>query len=143
MDSKTGGYIFIGTTLAMAALDGALIGLVVAGGVGYFAFGQICKLMDKPVNAIYAKLQRDLQDQVNNISDKELRAKQEKKTKQDLATLAEMRAQDDCGRQEAAKWMAIGAFAFPIGFVAARAAVAVLDRPRPALSRAKAEGAHA
>lgn len=120
-----GGKIFIATTLGVAAMNGALLPLLGAAGLGYLAYKSMGKVMAGPADSIYAKTERDMRARVEKITDKEVRTREEKQLKRDLQELDALREKDDTGRGEAAKWLGIGVFAFPAAGLVALAALGV------------------
>ena len=115
------GKTLVGTTLGIAALNGSLLTLGAAAGIGYGTYKMAKKMMAEPVDAIYSKAERDMKARVEKIQDKELRSKAERQLKKDLAALEKTRAADDLGRNEACKWLGIGVFAYPPAAVLAGA----------------------
>lgn len=122
MAMTAGGWTFVGTTLGIAALNGALLPLIGAAGAGYVACKAIKTMTSRSVDSIYEKTERDMRARVEAIPDKEVRSREEKQLRKDLATLQKTREKDDIGRNEAAKLMGVGVFAFPAAAVVAGAA---------------------
>jgi len=112
------GCIFIGTTLILAAFDGALLGLLIATGFGLATYSIFCKLFKKSSEAIFKREKRKLENIVFTEPDDKKRRQLEQDLKHDLKKLEEKKNIDEWGRKHAAKLVSLGAFAWPVAGVA-------------------------
>ena len=108
-----GGWAFLGATALMAAMDGALLATLAAAGIGMIAFSVLCRQAHKPGETLARIEEQKIRDRVLVCKNKEMRKRMDEAVKHDLTALAEARELDKHGGREAAKWAAIGIFAYP------------------------------
>jgi len=108
-----GGWAFLGATALIAAMDGALLTMLAAVGIGMVTCRILCRQAYKPGGTLAGIEEQKIRDRVLVCKNKEMRKRMDEAIKTDLAALEKTRELDKHGGREAAKWAAIGVFAYP------------------------------
>ena len=108
-----GGWAFVGATALMAAMDGALLSMLAAASLGVAVFAILCRQVHNPGGSLAGIAEQKIRDRVLVCKNKEMRKRLDEAVKHDLTVLAATRELDKHGGREAAKWAAIGVFAYP------------------------------
>jgi len=108
--SKTIGWLFIGGTLAMAALDGALIAMLVAAGIAVWTYAEVNKCVRAPAESIYARKEREYKKLMTATTDRE----KLRQYRDELKQLREQQVVDFQGISNASLIVAAAAFNTPV-----------------------------
>jgi len=113
------GKVWVGATLALALMDGALPLLLIAGAVGVCSY-RIAKSWTKSASdTIYAETEADLQAQVEAATTEPERRAAERTLRKELEALVARQELDEEGNGRAAELIGVGTFATPVIGVAA------------------------
>lgn len=104
------GWLFVGGTLALATIDGALIAIVVAGGVAVYAYSQTNKALTGPSDTIFDMEEQKYRRLMLRTTDKELI----KQYRDAIKQLRERKETDQAGSKIAAVGMALATFNMPV-----------------------------
>jgi Zn-dependent membrane protease YugP len=108
-----GGWIVVGTTALLAAMDGALLATLAAADVGVAMFAVLCRKATAPGELNAKRREEELRSMILACKSKEMRKEMEKAVEADLTELKKARELGQHGAREVSKIAAIGVFACP------------------------------
>jgi len=114
-----GGYVVIGGTLLMAAMDGALLAILLAGGGAFLVYKGIVYWHGETTRQIYKAAEAENREQLDREKNEQKRRSMERQARQKLSEMKDRAVKDRKGVARAAAWIAIGTFAFPFALIGA------------------------
>lgn len=123
---KMVGWLFVGGTLALAAADGVLIALLMAGGVAALTYASVNRTVRAPAEAIYSREEIRYRRLMLNTADAEMK----KYYRECIKQLKEKKDVDMEGMSNMALGLAVATFNTPVLALGA-AAYAIKSKTEP------------